>query len=150
MSLSCQISCFPPDCIKENICQLALGELLVQKKLRQRTSNSLIFYIVPSNGTRHLSISHLRWLFYLFFFHWQIDVTPTAFFLLPSAAGNPRSPSGKPSISHSSPSSQVPPWAGLKSKGCANPRAVSSGCPAIPLLFPNPLKHAWQPLFVWQ
>lgn len=32
MSLSCQISCFPSDCIKENIQQLALGELLVQKK----------------------------------------------------------------------------------------------------------------------
>lgn len=77
MSLSCQISCFPPDCIKENIWQLALGELLVQKKLRQQTSISLIFCIVPSNGTR------------------QIDITPTAFFLLPSAPGNPRSPSGR-------------------------------------------------------
>lgn len=32
MSLSCQISCFPPDCIKQNIQQLALGELLVQRK----------------------------------------------------------------------------------------------------------------------
>lgn len=43
MSLSCHISCFPPDCIKENIQQLALGELLVQKQLRKLTAILLMF-----------------------------------------------------------------------------------------------------------
>lgn len=36
-------------------------------KERQRPSISLIFRIRPSNGRRHLSVSHLRWLFYSFF-----------------------------------------------------------------------------------
>lgn len=43
MSLSCQISCFPPDGIKENIQQLALGELLVQKK--NQTKNIYLIYL---------------------------------------------------------------------------------------------------------
>lgn len=140
MSLSCQISCFPPDCIKENIRQLALGELLVQKKLRQQTSISLMFCIVPCKGTIHLCLSHLRLLFDNFF-HCQIDITPTAFFPSPLSYWEHQNSLWQTRISHSSLFSQVPLWAALRSKGCANPKAVSTGCPAALLTFLNSLKN---------
>lgn len=151
MSLSCQISCFPP--IQEHCKfsliqsggkqQLALGELLVEKKIkiRQGTSISFIFYIIPFKGTRSLSISHLRWLFYNGFLRFfSLDITLPlillfcfGLFLLSSATGSHRGPSSRPSISCSSQFGQVPPWAALKTKGYANPRAVSDGYPATPL-----------------
>lgn len=140
MSLSCHISCFPLDCIKENTQQLALGELLVQKKLRPRTSISLIFCIVPSNGTRHLSTSHLRWLFYIFFPLSNWHYTYCFFSFSPQPLETPEAPLADWAFYHSSSFSQVPLPAAPKSKGCANPRAVCSGCPATPLLLLNPLK----------
>lgn len=42
MSLSCQISCFPPDCIKQNIQQL--GELLVQRK-KKKSDKEHLFHL---------------------------------------------------------------------------------------------------------
>lgn len=59
MSLSCQISCFPPDCIKQNIQQLALGELLVQRKKKNQTRNIYFIYLLYHTFQRHKSFIYI-------------------------------------------------------------------------------------------
>lgn len=69
MSLSCQISCFPPDCIKENIRQLALGELPVQKKKSDK--NVYFINLLYRTFQGHKAFIYISSKVIIFFPHWH-------------------------------------------------------------------------------
>lgn len=81
MSLSCQISCFPPDCIKENIRQLALGELLVQKK--NQTKNVYFINLLYRTFQGHKAFIYISSKVIIFF---PIDITLTVLFCVFSSS----------------------------------------------------------------